>query len=106
MEQREWQELGRHFDTREARAKFICNAESDLYIGKTEDGREARVFLQKDEGMKVMIEQRGKPHWWEVIIYDAEGYQEGLTYEERFPNESEPFTNGEEKSGITLSQME
>lgn len=102
MEQKEYQELGKRFNTREARAEFIRNAESDCYTGRTEDGREARVFLQKGVGMNVMLEQRDKPNWWEVISYDADGYQDGITYEPRYTETEEQATRGEEENRITM----
>ena len=102
MEQQEYRELGKRFDTREARAEFIRNAESDLYIGRTEDGREARVFLQKGVGMKVQMKQRGKPNWWEVIMYDADGYQEGITYEPRDSETEGQTVREEEESGTIM----
>ena len=105
MKQKEYQELGMRFNTRKARAEFIRNAESDLYTGKTEDDREVRVFLQKGVGMNVMIEQRGKPNWWEVIMYDEDGYQEGITYDIRYPKEKEHTADCKEDCGIKMSQI-
>lgn len=83
MNEKTMKELGRKLDTQEARAEFIREAESGIYGGKTDDGLEVQVYLDKGIGMRVFIEQRDQPRWWEVIEYDSEGYQEGVTYEPR-----------------------
>lgn len=83
VESRVLNDLAKRFDTEEGRAEFIRTAESGLYTGKTDAGLEVRVFLDKGEGMKVYREQPTKKEWWEVVYYDADGYQEGVSYEHR-----------------------
>lgn len=70
-------------NTEEGRAKFIRENESGIYAGKTEDGLECRVYIDKGESMSIYTEQAGKPDWWEVAYYDEDGYLEGYTYERR-----------------------
>ena len=80
-------------DSRAERAKFIEDYESSIYTGKTTDGREVIIFLQQGEGMKVLYAQREKPNWWEVVYYDANGYQEGISYEPRYKGTEQPKMN-------------
>jgi hypothetical protein len=70
-----------NFETREGRVEFIHNNESSLYEGKNIDGEQVIVMLQKGEGMDVKTRHHNKMNWWEIIEYDAEGFQVGVTYE-------------------------
>lgn len=83
MDEKTIKELGQKLDTQEARAAFIRGADSGIYGGKTDDGLEAQVYLDRGIGMRVFIEQKGQPRWWEVSEYDSEGCLEGVTYEPR-----------------------
>lgn len=82
MENKQIQELGKRFDTREGRAEFIATAEEGIYTGVTESGLQVLVHLGKT-GMSVYTEQKEKPKWWQVIDYDVDGYQEAIRYEAR-----------------------
>lgn len=69
------------FSTVEGRAEFIQNAESGMYNGKNVNGEEVWIYLKNGEGMDIKTRHHGKPRWWEVIEYGADGYQVSLSYE-------------------------
>lgn len=59
----------------------LCNSgelESSLYTSKDELGRKVIVRLQKDRGAIVSTLQSNG--WWEEVEYDANGFQQGVTY--------------------------
>jgi hypothetical protein len=39
------------------------------------------VFIQKGKGMTVKTRKKTKSNWYECIHYDANGFQEGVSYE-------------------------
>jgi len=53
----------------------------DGYAGTNVDGEEVMVFVSQGQGMKIMTKHHEKPRWWEVVFYDADGFQEGIAYE-------------------------
>ena len=69
------------FESREARKEFIHNTESNIFTGKNVDGENVVVVLERGKGMDVKTQKHGKPGWYEVVEYDEEGYQVGVTYE-------------------------
>jgi hypothetical protein len=68
------------FESRDGRAEFIESHENGLYSGTNIDGEEVMVLTTKGAGMDVYTKHAAKPLWWEVIGYNAEGYQESVTY--------------------------
>ena len=79
MNEKTMKELGRKLDTQEARAEFIREAESGIYGGKTDDGLEVQVYLDKGIGMRMFVEQKDQPRWWVVGDYDSDGHLESVT---------------------------
>lgn len=81
MNDKKVKELGRKFDTQEARAQFIREAESGIYAGKDDNGLSVIVYLDQSKGMRVFREQPNKTNWLEVVDYNSDGEQESVTYE-------------------------
>lgn len=69
------------FSSREVRAKFIHDNESGIYEGKNIDGEYVMVFLQNSVGMTIKTCHTDKPHWFECVGIDSEGFQEFVSYE-------------------------
>jgi len=59
------------FKDKEVRKKFVNNTESGIYGGKSTDGVDVVVMVQKGEELSVKWEN-GKG-WYEGIVYDNEG---------------------------------
>lgn len=70
-----------NFDTSESIREFIHNNESSIYEGTNIDGESVIVLLEKGKGMIVKTQKHNKPKWFEVVEYDEDGYQTGVTYE-------------------------
>lgn len=69
------------FETSEGRFDFIQNNESSIYEGTNKDGERVIITLEKGIGMDVKTQKHSKPKWFEVVEYDADGWQVGVTYE-------------------------
>ncbi len=68
-------------DKLEARKRFIQEVESGMYTGRNVEGEEVILINENHVGMEIWTRHKEKPNWWEVVHYDKEGYQEGVTYE-------------------------
>ena len=68
------------FTTKEGRQLFNAEVESGLYGGINADKEPVLVFQQQNCGLDVWTRHHAKPNWYEVVMYDSEGYQEGVTY--------------------------
>lgn len=69
------------FATQEGRARFIAEMASSMYGGTNVDGESVLVFQRRNVGMETWTIHTAKPNWYEVVHYDRDGYQEGVTYE-------------------------
>ena len=68
-------------DTAEQRKDFIQTTEPGVYTGLNVDDEEIMVLVDSKAGMIVKTIHTAKPNWYEVVYYDEDGYQEGVTYE-------------------------
>jgi len=68
------------FENRETRKKFISSTDSGIYDGLNVEDEHVLVFIQKGKGMTVKTRKKTKSNWYECIHYDANGFQEGVSY--------------------------
>lgn len=79
-----WQiyiELLENISTVEGRRGVISCIENGIYTGKNIDGETILLKLEQGKGMTVSTIHKDKPKWFEVIEYDADGWQCSVSYE-------------------------
>jgi hypothetical protein len=69
------------FSTVAGRKNFIHSNTSSIYDGVNVEGEEVIVALNQGAGMDVKTRKHGKPRWYEVVEYDADGNRVSVSYE-------------------------
>lgn len=80
----EWKvakDLLANMDTVDGRKLFIDNIDSGVYDGTNVDGEMVIVDVVRGERMKISTIHKSKPRWWEVVEYNADGYEAAVSYE-------------------------
>lgn len=70
-----------HFSDNAARAKFISEMESSVYMGTNEHGEQTFIFLEQNEGMVIKVIHEDRPNTFECVEYGADGQQLCQYYE-------------------------
>lgn len=68
------------FTKKEERIAFI-NKNDGIFSGTNVDQESVIVIVKKGVEMIVKTIHTSKPNWYEVVFYDEEGEQTGVTYE-------------------------
>lgn len=68
------------FTKKEERIAFI-KENNGILSGKNVDKEDVVVMVEKGVGMTVKTIHTSKPNWYEIVFYDEDGEQTGVTYE-------------------------
>lgn len=76
-----YKELLEGVENREGRKYFISILRSGLYDGTNTAGESVLVGVEQGKGMVIKTIHANKPKWYEVVEYDEDGFQCGVSYE-------------------------